>query len=163
MTLSRGVFELTATILKGPNSAFRKKRIQLTQPLDAGRLYLLNDGSLRALELAPFVRVLAGQMGQDACYFYNRLEGTGARWVSYHFHAEPELVLPDDGLPDLLAKLAPPPTAGQEATRAATSEGGSGRLAGWPPQPTRSPAAPPVATAVPGRGPLGGTGRYPVR
>lgn len=109
MILSRGVFELTATILKGPNSAFRRKQIQLTQTLDAGRLYLLNDGSLRVLGLAPFVRVLAGQTGQDACYFYSRLEGAGARWVSYHFHAEPELVLPDDDLLDLLAKLAPAP------------------------------------------------------
>lgn len=116
MTLSRGVFELTATILKGPNSAFRRKQIQLTQALDAGRLYLLNDGNLRALELAPFVRVLAGRMGQDACYFYNRLEGAGARWVSYHFHAEPELVLPDEDLLDLLVRLVPPPATAREAT-----------------------------------------------
>src|SRR5450755_2057190 len=107
MTLSRGVFELTATILKGPNSAFRRKQIKLVQALDAGRLYLLSDGSVRALELVPFVRVLAGRMGQDACYFYNRLDGAAARWVSYHFHAEPELVLPDEDLLDLLAKLMP--------------------------------------------------------
>ena len=102
MTLSQGLFELTATILKGPNSSFRKKQIQLTQALDAGRLYLLNDGNLRALELAPFVRILTGRMGQDACYFYNRIESAGARWVSYHFHAEPEMVLPDKDLLDLL-------------------------------------------------------------
>jgi len=117
MTLSRGVFDLTATILKGPNSAFRKKQIQLTQALDAGRLYLLNDGNLRALELAPFVRVLAGQTGQDACYFCNRLEGAGVRWVSYHFHAEPELVLPDEDLHDLLVKLVPPPATEHETAR----------------------------------------------
>ena len=29
--------------------------------------------------------------GQDACYFYNRVEGAEVRWVSYHFHADPEL------------------------------------------------------------------------
>jgi serine/threonine protein kinase len=105
MTCSQGIYELTATILKGPNPAFRRKQIRLTEALDAAYLYMLNDGNLRALRLAPFIRVLAGKTGQDACYFYSRLEGTGVRWVSYHFHAEPELVLPDDGLADLLATL----------------------------------------------------------
>jgi serine/threonine protein kinase len=85
-----------------------------------GTEYLVFDylpgGTLRALELAPFVRVLAGQMGQDACYFYNRLEGAAARWVSYYFHAEPELVLPDEDLFDLLDKLAPAPAIEHEAT-----------------------------------------------
>jgi serine/threonine protein kinase len=131
MTLSRGVFELTATILKGPNPAFRKKQMRLAHAPDAGRLYLLNDGNLRALELAPFVRVLAGQMGQDACYFYNRVDSGGARWVSYHFHAEPELVVPDEDLVDLLAKLVPPPATEPEAVhtgRASMAElGGSMR------------------------------------
>jgi serine/threonine protein kinase len=107
MTLTRGVFELTATILKGPNLAFRRKNFQLTQPLDAGRLYLLQNGSLRALALVPFLRVLASSTGQEACYFYSRLDGSAARWVSYHFQAEPELTAPDDELAALLANLAP--------------------------------------------------------
>lgn len=107
MTLSRGTFDLTATILTGPNPALRRKQIQLTEALDATRLYLLNDGSLRALELAPFIGVLAGNSGQDACYFYNRMEGAKVRWVSYHFHPEPELLLPDDDdVAGLLAALS---------------------------------------------------------
>lgn len=111
MIFSRGLFDLTATILKGPNAAFRRQQIQLTEALDAGRLYLLNDGSLHALELVPFIRVLAGNTGQDACYFYNRMDSTGARWVSYHYHAEPEIVLPDDNLAALLTALAQNSTA----------------------------------------------------
>jgi hypothetical protein len=111
MIYSRGVFELTATILTGPNPAFRRKQMQLLEALDAGRLYLLSEGNQRALELVPFVRLLAGKTGQDACYFYNRFEGSEARWVSYHFHAEPELVLPDDELTDLLSRLSPPISA----------------------------------------------------
>jgi hypothetical protein len=107
MTRSGKIFDLTATILKGPNSAFLRKQLMLTDALDTTRLYLLNDGSLRALELVPFVRVLAGKTGQDACYFYNRLEGAEVRWVSYHFHADPELLLPDEDLIDLLATLEP--------------------------------------------------------
>jgi hypothetical protein len=107
MVRSGRIFDLTATILKGPNSTFRRKQLQLTDALDATRLYLLNDGSLRALELVPFIRVLAGKTGQDACYFYNRLDGAEVRWVSYHFHADPELILPDEDVVDLLATLEP--------------------------------------------------------
>lgn len=40
------------------------------KPLDTGRLYLLNLGALKALELVPLIRVLTGQKtGEDACYF----------------------------------------------------------------------------------------------
>ena len=54
----------------------------------------------------PFIRVIAGNTGQDACYFYNRVEGAEVRWVSYHFHADPELLLPDEGVSELLATLS---------------------------------------------------------
>jgi hypothetical protein len=30
-----------------------------------------------------------------ACYFFNRLEKQGVRWVSYHFEKEAERVEPD--------------------------------------------------------------------
>jgi hypothetical protein len=67
---------------------------------------MLNDANLRALELVPFIRVIAGNTGQDACYFYNRVEGAEVRWVSYHFHAYPELLLPDEDVMELLATLS---------------------------------------------------------
>jgi hypothetical protein len=108
MTYSHGIFDLTATILTGTNSTFRKKQLQLAQPLDVARLHLLNDGSPGALELVPLIRVIAGsKTGEDACYFYNRLEGDEVRWVSYHFHADPELVLPDDDVTELVTSLLP--------------------------------------------------------
>jgi serine/threonine protein kinase len=108
-TYSRGIHDLTAMILTGPNPAFRKKQIQVREPLDADRLYLLNDGSSSALKLVPLIRVLAGsKTGQDACYFYNRLQDGEVRWVSYHFHAEPEIVLPDPDVIELLAEMSLP-------------------------------------------------------
>jgi serine/threonine protein kinase len=108
MVLSRGTFELTATILTGPNPAFRRKQLRLTEALDATRLYLHNDGQPRALELVPFIRILAGKTDQDACYFYNRMEGAQARWVSYHFHADPELHFFDEELATMLDTLPGP-------------------------------------------------------
>jgi hypothetical protein len=115
MTRSGKIYDLTATILKGSNSAFLRRQMKLTEALDTARLYLVNDGNDRALELLPFIRMIAGQTGQDACYFYNRLEGTEVRWVSYHFHAEPELLLPDDGLVDLLTDIGAPYFAKEES------------------------------------------------
>jgi hypothetical protein len=107
MTRARGLFDLTAAILKGPNPAFRRKHLQVPEALDASRLYLLGDGSSHALELVPFVQVHTDASGQDACYFYSRVGEQSVRWVSYHFHAAPELDLPDDGVLELLAKLQP--------------------------------------------------------
>jgi hypothetical protein len=114
MTLSRKIFDLTATILKGPNSAFRRQQMKLTEPLDTARLYLLDEGNDRALELLPFIRVTAGTAGQDACYFYNRVDGAEVRWVSYHFHAQPELLLPDEDVIELLATLSGSDTTEEE-------------------------------------------------
>jgi type I restriction enzyme M protein len=115
MTRSRKVFDLTATILTGTNPVFRRQQIKLAEALDTSRLYLLNVGNPGALELLPFVRVTAGSTGQDACYFYNRVEGAEIRWVSYHFHADPELVLPDEDLIELLATLTGAAPAGGSA------------------------------------------------
>ena len=114
MIRSGKVFDLTATILKGTNSAFRRQQLKLTESLDTARLYLLNEGSPRALELLPFIRVIAGNTGQDACYFYNRVEGAEVRWVSYHFHADPELLLPDEDVSELLATLSGAATKEEE-------------------------------------------------
>jgi serine/threonine protein kinase len=72
-TYEKGVFDLTYTSLMGTRSIFRKQRLQIAQPLDSGRLYLLNSGNMKALELVPLIRIIAGQKtGEDAVYFYNR-------------------------------------------------------------------------------------------
>jgi hypothetical protein len=49
-------------------SRFRRQQIKLTEVLDASCLYPPNIGNPDALELLPFVRVIAGSAGQDACY-----------------------------------------------------------------------------------------------
>jgi len=108
-TYADGIFNLTCTSLMGTRSTFRKQQLEVGQPLDSGRLYLLNTGSMRALELVPLIRVIAGlKTGEDAVYFYNRRTREGVRWVSYHFAAEPELTLNDHDVDELLADLSAP-------------------------------------------------------
>ena len=43
--------------------------------------------------------------GQDACYLYSELIGHEGRWVSYHFHADPELVRSDTDVAEFLTSL----------------------------------------------------------
>jgi serine/threonine protein kinase len=108
MTLSHGVFNLTAIDLTGTNAAFRKKQVKLSHPLDDGSLYILNDGSAQALALEPLIRIIPDHnTGEDACYFYNRLEGDKVRWVSYHYRGKPELMLPDPDVVKCLSSLTP--------------------------------------------------------
>jgi hypothetical protein len=42
---------------------------------------------------------------QNACYFYNRVERDGVRWISYHFENESEIVKPDDEVLQALSLL----------------------------------------------------------
>lgn len=107
------IFDLTATILTGTNPAFRKAHIQVRDPLSARRLYLLNGTSLHALKLVPLIQVMPGpKTGEDACYFYSRIEPNGAvRWISYHSVAEPEFTLDDPDLVKILTEMKVPPTA----------------------------------------------------
>ena len=104
-----GIYDCTVTILTGTNPTFRKMQVQVDHPLDSGRLYLLNGGSPKALELVPLFRVIPGQNpGEDACYFYSRLlPDGGVRWVSYHFRAAPERDLPDNDVREFLSNLQP--------------------------------------------------------
>ena len=101
-----GAFYLTAASIMGSRPDFRKVERRVSEPFDTRRLYMLNSSSQKALELVPLIRILAGQKtGQDGCYFFNRLQPEGVRWVSYHHQAEPELVLPDSDIVKLLSSL----------------------------------------------------------
>jgi len=111
-TYTGGVYDLAYTSLMGTRPTFRQQRLPIGEPLDSGRLYLVNTGNMRALELVPLIRVIAGlKTGEDAVYFYNRLLPDGVRWVSYHFAAEPELILADRDVDELLSDLCVPDDA----------------------------------------------------
>ena len=88
----RGVFENEVAILMGSNSEFLKETRAMGTWLDVERLYLSKKDSGRALKLLPLVQVgPSPQSAKNACYFFNRLERDGARFISYHFTERPEL------------------------------------------------------------------------
>lgn len=88
----RGVFENEVAVLMGSNSEFLKETRLMATWLDVESLYLSKKDSGRALKLLPLVQVgPSPQSAKNACYFFSRLEGGGARFVSYHFTDKPEL------------------------------------------------------------------------
>jgi hypothetical protein len=88
----RGAFENEIAVLMGSNSEFLKETRAMATWLDVERLYLSRKNSARALKLLPLVEVgPAPKSAKNACYFFNRLERNGARFVSYHFADKPEL------------------------------------------------------------------------
>lgn len=88
----RGVFENEIAILKGSNSEFLKESRAMSTWLDVDSLYIINGDQSNALKLLPLIQVSASpKTAKNACYFFNRTEREGARFVSYHFTGQPEL------------------------------------------------------------------------
>ena len=59
--------------------------------LDVESLYLSRKDCGKALKLLPLLKIGPSlHSARNACYFFNRLDGIGARFVSYHFTDEPE-------------------------------------------------------------------------
>ena len=92
-TVSRhGMFENEVAILMGSNSDFLKETRSMSMWLDVEHLYLSGKGGSRALMLLPLLKVgPSPQSAKNACYFFNRLEHDGVRFISYHFVDQPEL------------------------------------------------------------------------
>ena len=89
---SKGIFENEIGILTGSNSEFLKESRELSTWLDIDRLYIINGKQRNGLGLLPLIRLNASPgTAKNACYFFNRTEQNGARFVSYHFIDQPEL------------------------------------------------------------------------
>jgi hypothetical protein len=87
-TFMSGTFEYTVRSLMGTRDIFRELKVPTTVPMDVTRLYWLDTESSVPLQLLPFFRMMKSPSGaENACYFLNRVEKDGIRWVSYHFEA----------------------------------------------------------------------------
>ena len=87
-----GTYEVELEDIMGRSYPFRSLSATLEQPLRHGQLYFLGEAESRALPLLPFVTLhTSPDDAQNACYFYNRVDGQEIRLVSYHYESEPEL------------------------------------------------------------------------
>ncbi len=88
-----GIYHYDVERLVGCREPFEERKIKVDVPMDYGQLYFLSTGEKKPLRLLPLIRVIASpKTDQDACYFYNRVQRDGIRFVSYHFNAESEVV-----------------------------------------------------------------------
>lgn len=88
----RGAFENEIAVLMGSNSEFLKESRSMSSWLDVDRLYLASRDDGRALLLLPLMQVgPSPKSAKNACYFFNRVERDGIRFVSYHFVDQPEI------------------------------------------------------------------------
>lgn len=103
----RGVFDNEVAILMGSNSEFKKETRSMAMWLDVESLYLSRKDSTKALKLLPLVHMgPSPQSVKNACYFFSRLEGDGARFVSYHFMDKPELTERFESVTDAIQQLS---------------------------------------------------------
>lgn len=87
-----GRFTCQALRLMGTRNQFERVERSTSKPMVAGQLYLLAGGGSHGVKLLPFVRVMASPSKvANACYFYNRAERDGQRFVSYHFEEDAEV------------------------------------------------------------------------
>ena len=64
--------------------------------MDSSELYFFDNTTREPLKVLHFFRMMQSPETEEiACYFYNRLEKKGVRWVSYHFEGKAERVEPD--------------------------------------------------------------------
>lgn len=76
----------------GSNNEFLKETRHLATGLDVEFLYISQKTSNKALTLLPLIQVgPSPKTAKNACYFFNRVEKEGVRFVSYHFIEKPEL------------------------------------------------------------------------
>ena len=76
------------TELTGTRIPFNEINVKSIKPLDTKMLYFLHEGSHTPIELIP---ILKYDQQTKACYFYNSIEGSGVRFVSFHFDKNSEI------------------------------------------------------------------------
>lgn len=102
----RGVITTSIERLMGSRSLFRGVKVDLRELPEEGGLYMIESGASLALRVGSLFTLQRGpESVEDACYFYDRIEAGGVRWVSYHFEQQPELVRPDAATVHLISEL----------------------------------------------------------
>lgn len=101
-----GVYDNQFLSIMGSRQKFNESRCNTVVPLDSRKLYFGGKDSERHLELLPFVKLFVDvEMGINACYFYNRMNGNQVRWITYHHEPRPEMISIEDDLAQLIEFL----------------------------------------------------------
>lgn len=106
--LQGGVFTYNVRRIVGTRTPFRSARVEVAEPMEDGHLHLKSPDETRSLKLLPLVKVMPSpRTEENACYFYNRQQKGGIRFLSYHFESDAEVVEEFADAAEALRQLAP--------------------------------------------------------
>ncbi len=93
----------------GVRTPFDKTEVAVIKPMEDGMLHVVSLGTGQATPLLPLVRLGdSPREERNACYFFNRVEGDGFRYVSFHNENRAEITAPFMDTRRLLDELARP-------------------------------------------------------
>jgi hypothetical protein len=105
--------EYEAERVMGRAFPFEKIRFESLVDIDTGSLFLAAEDSKVPIRLAPLVVIAPSpRSAQNACYFYNRLDGSKMRFISYHFENDAERFEADPTVMETLTELVTLTSAG---------------------------------------------------
>jgi hypothetical protein len=91
-TLINDITRRTVNRVRGRCAPFEKTEVELVKDMEHGVLHLKAQDERSALALLPLIKVMPSpRSAENACYFYNRQERDGIRFISYHFDKEADV------------------------------------------------------------------------
>jgi hypothetical protein len=100
---THGLYRFSAEKLTGSRQIFKQIDVETPVVMDSNEIYFFDTTTRLPLQLVHFFRMMPSPETEEvACYFYNRLEKHGVRWVSYHFEGDAERVEPDTEIVSLI-------------------------------------------------------------
>ncbi|MGZ0174946.1 MAG: hypothetical protein ACKVHE_36075, partial [Planctomycetales bacterium] len=104
--LKSGEFIYSVRKVMGTRTPFPILSVSVSEAMEDGHLYLKSPDESRGLKLLPLIKVMPSpRTEENACYFYNRRQAEGIRFLSYYFEADAEVVADFDDVAIALTEL----------------------------------------------------------
>ncbi len=104
--IKSGAFHYDAERIMGRSAPFERIEATTKNAIEDGRLFLFAQDTNVGVPLIPLIFVGPPPQGvQNACYFYNRIDNDGVRFVSYHFEEQAEVHRVDPDIDEALHNL----------------------------------------------------------
>ncbi|KKL66532.1 hypothetical protein LCGC14_2144060, partial [marine sediment metagenome] len=87
MKVTQGVYHIRVDKLIGTRFPFQEIEIETRSPMEEENLYILHENYKPTIKMLPFIILKEDKI----CYFFNRVEGENARYISYHYDQKPEI------------------------------------------------------------------------
>lgn len=77
----------------GTRTPFPTRDMVLDEGMEDGCLHFKSPDENRTLELLPLIKIMPSPITEkNACYFYNRLQNEGLRFISYYYDSDSEVI-----------------------------------------------------------------------